>query len=154
MFWSVCLMKRCQKTTCFIGALGAVKNNEIIRREKGLKMKNKRYRKLHIGKISSLILSMQSKSARRWTLKIKTSGFYKADDLWFCVAIRIHDKVSKSTSTTRENDTSTHIIRTQSTTTELLNSFYAGDKRHSVYKRKPLTNLYTLYSNLPNELKH
>lgn len=70
------------------------------------------------------------------------------------MAIRIHDKVSKSTSTTREYDTSTHIIRTQSTTTELLNSFYAGDKRHSVYKRKPLTNLYTLYSNLPNELKH
>ena len=46
------------------------------------------------------------------------------------MAIRIHDNVSKSTSTTRENDTSTHIMRTQSTTTELLKSFYASDKRH------------------------
>lgn len=61
------------------------------------------------------------------------------------MAIRIHDNVSKSTSTTRENDTSAHIIRTQSTTTELLKSFYASDKRHSVYKRKPLTNLYTIF---------
>lgn len=55
------LNEKMSKTTCFICALGAVKNNKIIRREKGLKMKNKRYRKLHIEKISSLILSMQSK---------------------------------------------------------------------------------------------
>lgn len=66
-------MKRCQKTTCFIGALGAVKNNEIIRREKGLKMKNKRYRKLHR---ENLIFNIKHavKKCQKMNLKDKNVG--------------------------------------------------------------------------------